>query len=215
MPDATLTYWVITPELRTDEVVTSLRNSWLSGTGERSRFLVASGMSKSSDLSLHWLGGLNRSSLVADGRSDLNKQLKGSNARLHEPEELAGGAQTAVAARRRADLQREHQRRENHSRELTRLYNNFLRHKVFEIMRQMCRRAVTHPFDFAFMMDADTAVNQSNLQLFVNALGSGASVYSGLCRRRSWGKPNGQRGVGGGPGILFSQPLLQKVCRIE
>ena len=93
--------------------------------------------------------------------------------------------------------------------ELTRLYNNFLRYKVFEIMRQMCAAALSErSFDFAFMMDADTAVNQSNLQRFVNTLGREASIYSGLCRRRSWGKPNGQRGVGGGPGIIFTKRVF-------
>ena len=143
-------------------------------------------MSNSTDPSLHWLHGLNRSSLVAEGRSDLNKQLKSTTGRLPEPDGdgAADGKEHGLSARRRAEIQRLHQKRENHSRELTRLYNNFLRYKVFEIMRQMCRRAESHPFEYAFMMDADTAVNRSNLEAFVTPLrAADAELLAALERR--------------------------------
>lgn len=195
MEDVKLTFWVIAPEVNTDEVVTAIRRSWLSGTAERSRFCVASGISRSADASLHWLHGLKEFPIVAASRSELNQRLK--------------------LSRDKGDsgiLQREPlHARINHSRDLTQQYNNFLRHKVFEILEQICRGAERREFDYAFMMDADTAVNVSNLQRFVNSLGAGAAVYSGLCRRRSWGKASGQRGVPGGPGIIFSSPLLRQV----
>ena len=70
-----VTYWVITPEVATDSVVASLRQSWLRGADNDAHFCVASGMSNSRDPTIHWLQGLNRSSLVAAGRADLNLRL--------------------------------------------------------------------------------------------------------------------------------------------
>ncbi|KAL1495599.1 hypothetical protein AB1Y20_016959 [Prymnesium parvum] len=205
-----LTFWVITPELRTDEVVLALRSSWLREVAVRTRFCVAAGLSSSADASLRWLPRLNRSQSVASGRHELNERLH--DAVTHNPDDELFDRPT-----RRADEPlRAQQRRENRTRELTRLYNNFLRYKVFEMMRAMCAEAREDAFDYAFMMDADTAVNTSNLQRFVGALGGERQIYTGLCRKRSWGKPNGQRGVGGGPGILFSRKLLLNVCpRLE
>lgn len=115
----------------------------------------------------------------------------------------------ATVAREAAAAQR---KRAADTRELTRLYNNFLRHKVFEMMRQMCRSLHTMPFTYAFMMDADTAVNRSNLERFVASLDPSEAVYTGLCKRRSTWAHAAQRGVGGGPGILLSRPLLEATC---
>ena len=46
-------YWVIAPEVRTDEVVASLRHSWLRGAGDDARFCVAADRSTSRDPTLH------------------------------------------------------------------------------------------------------------------------------------------------------------------
>lgn len=206
-----VTYWVITPEVATDSVVSALRQSWLRGADVR--FSVAAGMSTSQDSTLHWLPNLNRSERVANGRSDLNS-------RLHSTAASPGGNETGPAQQssmrsEAASVAREatlaHRRRdEADSRELTRLYNNFLRHKVFEMMREMCRARTTA--DFFFMMDADTAVNRTNLERFVMSIDPSAAVYTGLCKRRNtWGNAQ-QRGVGGGPGILLSRQLLHATC---
>jgi hypothetical protein len=233
-----IVYWVITPEVNTDYVVGALRASWLKGAADDARFCVASGMSTSNDASLHWLHGLNRSSLVASGRADLNKRLhnsltpksSGAPATKESPEsgtaiapssaaassQPASGAtgmqprsEGAAMARRAGQQQRA---QEESKRELTRVYNNFLRHKVFEIMREMCRTLPSRKFEFAFMMDADTAVNRSNLERFVARMDPTAPVYTGLCKRRSTWANAAQRGVGGGPGIILSRPLLKATC---
>ena len=68
-------------------------------------------------------------------------------------------------------------------------------------------------FDYAFIMDADTAVNRTNLEAFVRPLPAKESVYTGFCKRRwSAGNKHVLRGVGGGPGILLSRPLLLRTC---
>ena len=41
-----------------------------------------------------------------------------------------------------------------------------------------------HAFDYAFIMDADTAVNRTNLEAFVRPLPAKESVYTGFCKRR-------------------------------
>lgn len=112
-----VSYWVITPEVGTDDVVAAIRKSWLRGVGSDAHFCVASTPSTSSDSTLHWLRGVNRSHLVAAGRADLNRRIKGGRRK--------GTGASASGSREGGPGQRE----------LTRLYNNFLRHKVFEIMR--------------------------------------------------------------------------------
>ena len=208
----------VTPEVETDMVVSSLRNSWLHGAGSDARFCVASGMSSSSDASLHWLHRLNRSDTVANGRADLNLRLHSQSSSGSADAMLpstsprrnrSAAAQAASAAA--GQLQQDAAR----ARELTRVYNNFLRHKVFQIMRDMCRSVTdpaARPFSYAFMMDADTAVNRTNLENFVAGLDPTAAVYTGLCKRRNTWNHQQQRGVGGGPGILMSRPLLESVC---
>ena len=226
----------------TESVVSALRKSWLRNAGVDARYCVASGMSASADPSLHWLHGLNRSGRVASGRADLNLRLHSTTAEIQQQpqqqqqqqlpraleqrhEEVQRDAQASVSAapaarsaaatvaREAAIAQR---RRDSQSRELTRLYNNFLRHKVFEMMREMCRSLNTMPFDFAFMMDADTAVNRTNLERFVARLDPAVPTYTGLCKRRSTWANAAQRGVGGGPGIILSRSLLAATCpRLE
>ena len=216
-----ITYWVITPEVNTGSVVTALRQSWLRNAGDDARYCVADGMSKSTDPTLHWLHGLNRSASVASGRADLNL-------RLHSSSKATGSASpppppaaddsarpvrsaTANVAREAALAQK---RNEAGSRELTRVYNNFLRHKVFEILREMCRASLdeSKSFDFLFMMDADTAVNRSNLERFVAKIDPAQPLYTGLCKRRATWANAAQRGVGGGPGILLSRSLMRATC---
>ena len=215
-----IVYWVITPEVRTDEVVSALRASWLKGANDDARYCVSAGMSESNDPSLHWLYGLNRSALVASGRQDLNKRLhktqqatEATATETTSPAAADGMARSAGAAVARQAMQQHRKKKnEERTREITRIYNNFLRHKVFEIMRQMCHSLTTRTFEVAFMMDADTAVNRSNLERFVARIDPTQPVYTGLCKRRSSFSNAAQRGVGGGPGIVFSRPLLEKVC---
>ena len=214
----------VTPEVATDEVVSSLRSSWMRNAGDDARFCVAAGMSKSHDASLHWLHGLNRSSTVASGREDLNLRLNArgqpdatnvsSTASLATVPARSAAAMVAAAAA--AEAQQQKTDLAARTKELTRVYNNFLRHKVFEIMRDMCRALPKRSFNFAFMMDADTAVNRSNLERFVSGIELTVPVYTGLCKRRSTWSNQMQRGVGGGPGILLSRPLLEATCpRLE
>jgi hypothetical protein len=188
----------------------------LKGAGSDAFFCVAEGMSKSNDSSLLWLKGVNRSTEVASGRNDLNTRLHKTDAMSPPPPPPAMPRSAAAAVAAKAiEAQKEQRAR---ARELTRVYNNFLRHKVFEIMRQMCRAASNDstPFEFAFMMDADTAVNRTNLEWFLAAVDPSVPLYSGLCKRRSTWSNQAQRGVGGGPGIIFSRSLLNSVCpRLE
>lgn len=205
----------VTPEVETDYVVDTLRRSWLRGAGDDARFCVASGMSTSTDPSLHWLSGLNRSESVASGRSDLNSRLHEDKRDRSLPPPAAPPANgpvrsaAAMAAKESAQVLK---LKAEKARELTRIYNNFLRHKVFQIMRDMCSSLTTRTFDFAFMMDADTVVNRTNLENFVSTIDLTVPVYTGLCKRRSTWASQNQRGVGGGPGILFSRSLLQAAC---
>lgn len=64
-------------------------------------------------------------------------------------------------------------------------YNTFLRKKVFLMLKAMADRAVLRSFDFGMLLDADTAVNVSNLQLFVDAMPGGADqpTYTGRCQQ--------------------------------
>ena len=220
-----ISYWIITPEMDTDAVVHSIRHSWMQDAGADAHFAVATGLSQSRDPSLHWLSGLNNSQVpfVAASRSDLNKRLyqtvvpampnqtaHGLLLRGH-----AGGAgsssepspQQQVRVRQQVDK----------AWRITRQYNSFLRHKVFEIIREMCRSVQReHAFDYAFLMDADTAVNRSNLEVFVRPLPARDAVYTGFCKRRwSTGNKHVLRGVGGGPGILLSRPLLLRTVRVR
>lgn len=72
-------------------------------------------------------------------------------------------------------------------------YNGFLRRKVFMMVQQMIKEAATvlTPLDYAFLLDADTAVNVTNLQRFVNAIrgGGGEQVYTGRCLQEGLDAP--------------------------
>lgn len=212
-----ITYWVITPEAGTDAVVHSIRNSWMRGAGADARFCVAHGLSKSVDPSLHWLNGFSDSQLVAKSRFELNKQLATTvapafgNRTAHEMLLEAMPVNETVLSSE-LPLAQTKQLAEK-AWALTRKYNNFLRHKVFEMMREICRAMQSHAFNYAFIMDADTSVNRTNLENFVRPLKPTAIVYTGMCKRR-WAAGNRHvlRGVGGGPGILLSRPLLEKTC---
>jgi len=216
-----ISYWVITPEMDTDAVVHSIRHSWMLDAGAHAHFAVATGLSQSRDPSLHWLSGLNNSLVpfVAASRSDLNARLyqtvapsmpnQSAHAYLLDQASSAGSSpqpsqQQQVRVKQQVDK----------AWRITRQYNSFLRHKVFEIMREMCRSVRReHAFDYAFLMDADTAVNRTNLEAFVRPLPAKDSVYTGFCKRRwSAGNKHVLRGVGGGPGILLSRPLLLRTC---
>ena len=59
-------------------------------------------------------------------------------------------------------------------------YNSFLRRKVHAMLVAMAAGAARYDFDYAFLLDYDTAVNVTNLQQFANALPGGAT------RRSSW-----------------------------
>lgn len=238
-PYRQITYWVITPEVGTGRAVAALRASWLKGADDSARFCVASGMSDSHEPNLHWLHGLNRSTTVASGRADLNRRVRSSQSStdpaitasparaqgVSEPGVSASDERlpkrhrgpAAAAAREAATAEAQLRHSEEETRRLTRVYNNFLRHKVFEILREMCRALMTNRLgDFAFMMDADTAVNRTNLARFASRIDPSAKVYTGLCKRRGTFSNQMQRGVGGGPGILLSRPLLTSVCpRLE
>ena len=79
--------------------------------------------------------------------------------------------------------------------------------------REICRATLQHRFNYAFIMDADTAVNRTNLQNFASHLRLTDSIYTGLCKRRfSTERKHLLRGVGGGPGILLSRALLRRTC---
>ena len=198
----------VTPEIATDEVVASIRRSWLHGVGNDARFCVASGQSVSKDETLHWLHGLNRSDDVATGRADLNSRIQPSVLKVQE--DLSN---TSKIINEMDNAVKPGQRRPT-NREIMRVYNNFLRHKVFQMLRDMCRRRKES--DFSFMMDADTAVNRTNLQRFVQRIVPNSAIYTGLCKRRSSWTKTLQRGVGGGPGILFSTAFLDLMCpRLE
>jgi len=209
MPPPQVSYWIITPEVKTDTVARAIRRAWLHGAGASAHFCVASGMSRSHDTSLHWLHGLNRSNQVASGRADLNLKLQSQLSSSLLPTSRSPHNSVVETGSIASMVQHETAR----ARELTRIYNNFLRHKVFEIMRDMCR--LRHLSEYAFMMDADTAVNRTNLETFVTNLDRTAPLYTGLCKRRStW--TTQQRGVGGGPGILLSRAVLDSICpRLE
>ena len=179
----------------------------MSGAGDSARMCVAAGVSNSQDASLHWLHGLNRSKTVASGREDLNHRLIRDGASSPPSASPPAATQDAVAE----DVPAKAPLKPRKAGELTRVYNNFLRHKVFAMMQDICRHR--NQSDFAFMMDADTAVNRSNLEAFVSAINPNASIYTGQCKRKAAG-PKRQKagGVGGGPGILFSRPLLDSFC---
>ena len=217
-------YWIITPEKDTDAVVHSIRHSWMLDAGANARFAVATGLSDSRDASLHWLSGLNNSQVpfVAASRSDLNSQLYQTvapsllNQTAHAY--LLQGRSSAASSPQQSQQQQVRVKQQvDKAWRITRQYNSFLRHKVFEIMREMCRSVRLEygfdDFDYAFIMDADTAVNRTNLEAFVRPLPAKESVYTGFCKRRwSAGNKHVLRGVGGGPGILLSRPLLLRTC---
>ena len=217
-----ISYWVITPEMDTDAVVHSIRHSWMLDVGADAHFAVATGLSQSRDLSLHWLSGLNNSQVpfVAASRSDLNTRLyqtvapsmpnQTAHAYLLEGHASSAGSSPQPSQQQQVRVKQQVDK----AWRITRQYNSFLRHKVFEIMREMCRSVRReHAFDYAFIMDADTAVNRTNLEAFVRPLSTKESVYTGFCKRRwSAGNKHVLRGVGGGPGILLSRPLLLRTC---
>ena len=119
-------------------------------------------------------------------------------------------------------------------------YNSFLRRKVHAMLVAMAAGAARYDFDYAFLLDYDTAVNVTNLQQFANALpgGGDAPIFTGRCIQRGLNQPGGgrkwvarymralaandtvgARGIaemmppspGGGPGLLFSRGLLRLV----
>lgn len=192
-----ISYWVITPEGSPESTSAAIRGSWLKGAEAQSHFCVAGESVMSTSSGITWLHGLNRSSYIPSNRSALNADLRG----------ISGTAGGTLASRENALP-----RGGPEPSRIKRLYNNFLRFKVFEMFRRIC--ADRENFDYAFLMDADTAVNRTNLQAFVDLIGTEREIFTGLCKRKwSW-SAQGQRprSVGGGPGMLFSRPLLNKVC---
>ena len=72
-------------------------------------------------------------------------------------------------------------------------YNGFLRRKVFMMVQQMAKAATAQParLDYAFLLDADTAVNVSNLRRFVDAIpgAGGRHAYTGRCLQEALDAP--------------------------
>ena len=140
-----ISYWVITPEMDTDAVVHSIRHSWMLDAGADAHFAVATGLSESRDPSLHWLSGLNNSQVpfVAASRSDLNKRLYQTVAPSMPNQSahaylLEGHAGAGSSAQPSQQQQVRVKQQVDKAWRITRQYNSFLRHKVFEIMREMC-----------------------------------------------------------------------------
>lgn len=193
---ASITYWIITPEIDTDAVVHAVRNSWMLGAGADARFAVASGLSKSSDPTLHWLRGLNRSRLsvgIAASRAALNERLFQTVAPSLQNQTahgylLEGRPEGANSPPTPSGAEKRIKALADKAWRMTRKYNSFLRHKVFEILREICRAMQQHAFGYAFIMDADTAVNRSNLEAFVQPLRPAEAIYTGFCKRR-WSAP--------------------------
>jgi hypothetical protein len=65
------------------------------------------------------------------------------------------------------------------------VYNSFLRRKVFAVLQAMSSLAVQGEFDYGVLLDADTALNVSNLELLARAIpgGGDAVVYTGRCQQ--------------------------------
>ena len=64
-------------------------------------------------------------------------------------------------------------------------------------------------------MDADTAVNRSNLEAFVRPLPARDAVYTGFCKRRwSTGNKHVLRGVGGGRWLLVERDARLEVFEV-
>ena len=74
-------------------------------------------------------------------------------------------------------------------------YNSFLRRKVHAMLVAMAAGAARYDFDYAFLLDYDTAVNVTNLQQFANALpgGGDAPIFTGRCIQRGLNQPGGGR----------------------
>ena len=214
-----LSYWVLTPEVGADDVVTALRGSWLKDVPPTQIHYVIANTSTGRDATLH------RLPLPRGADVPLTRDEFFGNGRLLNP-----------------------QKRE--------VYNSFLRRKVFAIIEAMSAMAAAGAFDYGVLLDADTAVNVSNLELLTKAIpqSGDASVYTGRCQQEplltsSSGQPIASRGTfslgvdrldkrydvaqyierrrlhgpstpwpptippspGGGPGLIFSRGLLAAV----
>ena len=214
-----LSYWVLTPEVGADDVVTALRGSWLKDVPPAQIHYVVANTSTGRDATLH------RLPLPRGADVPLTRDEFFGNGRLLNP-----------------------QKRE--------VYNSFLRRKVFAIIEAMSAMAAGGAFDYGVLLDADTAVNVSNLELLTKAIpqSGDASVYTGRCQQEpllmsSSGQPIASRGTfslgvdrldkrydvaqyierrrlhgpstpwpptippspGGGPGLIFSRGLLAAV----
>jgi hypothetical protein len=205
-------YFVITPEVRTDETVHALRQGWMRSIPyERLHFCVASG-------------------------SDSAHLGQPTMLLLQDVQRVAGTPVTRdtfwqdreISASRRLALKES--------------YNSFLRSKVLAMVRAMAALASRSQLDYAFMLDYDTVTNTSNLDAFAAALPGegGGRIYTGRCvqepltggmldasrrqevafyislKERSvrrhlaapqW-DPRTPPSPGGGPGLLFSRGLL-------
>ena len=146
-------YFVITPEVRTDETVLALRHGWMRSIAhERVHFCVAAG-SDSTHL------GQPTMLLLSDVQRVAGTPVT-RDAFWHDRE---------ISARRRELLKER--------------YNAFLRSKVLAMVREMAARAARGQLDYAFMLDYDTVTNTTNLDAFAAALpgGGGGRVYTGRC----------------------------------
>ena len=78
------------------------------------------------------------------------------------------------------------------------IYNSFLRRKVFAMLQAMSVLAMNDNLDYGVLLDADTAINISNLELFTQAIpgGGDAIVYTGRCQQEALPLP-------GAPGIKY------------
>lgn len=205
-------YFVITPEVRTDETVLALRHGWMrSIPHERLHFCVAAGSDSS-------LLGKPTMLLLRDVQRGAGTPVT-RDAYWHNRE---------ISASRRTALKES--------------YNSFLRSKVLAMVREMAALASRQQLDYAFMLDYDTVTNTTNLDAFAAALpgAGGGRIYTGRCvqepltggmldasrrqevafyislKERSerlhlaapqW-DPRTPPSPGGGPGLLFSRGLL-------
>ena len=170
-----ISYFVIVPEIRTDEVVAALRASWLSvQLTSRVHFCVANNTA-STDPSLHRLPVQRR-----------------RNTPIGREEFFADGSLLNAAARER--------------------YNGFLRGKVLAMLTVMSDMAAHSALDYAVMLDADTAINVTNVERFVGALQGGGNVpiYTGRCLQ--YAMPTKVSGNSDGSGTIKEQGQLSSTA---
>ena len=67
------------------------------------------------------------------------------------------------------------------------VYNSFLRRKVFAVVQAMSTLAVSGTLDYGVLLDADTAINVTNLEQLARAIpgGGDAMVYTGRCQQEA------------------------------